>query len=68
MRAKAMTTRTLEGNKTVMGWLARQLDSLITEMDLQISATPTGERRNELCDANIHLREALRLVVEGKHD
>jgi hypothetical protein len=36
-----------------------QLATIQKEVDYLINATPTGEKRNELCDANIHLLAAL---------
>lgn len=41
------------------------IEALKTELESQILAIPTGEKRNLLCDANIHLGEALRLLLQA---
>lgn len=42
------------------------IDLCITEIGQMILEVPTGDMRNQLCDANIHLHEAARnlLAVE----
>lgn len=39
-----------------------QLDDVQQSLEQRIGRTPTGVLRNILCDANIHLLEALRLL------
>lgn len=46
--------------------IARTLISVQKELELQISATPSGERRNQLCDANIHIGAAISKIVDGR--
>lgn len=54
-----------------MSPLRKLLDNLKKEqaiLDAQILRTPTGARRNALCDANIHLIAAIRTLKEAPAD
>lgn len=42
--------------------IAAGIELFRNELEYQIAATPTGPRRNRLCDANIHIGEALLLL------
>lgn len=37
-----------------------------SELEMAINATPTGDVRNKLCDANIHLQVAVSLIHEAE--
>lgn len=43
---------------------------ILSLLEQQINATPTSEARNHLCDAQIHLNEALSLLEkqENRHE
>lgn len=43
-----------------------QYESARVSMELLISATPSGEARNALCDANIHLQEVINALERAK--
>ncbi len=40
----------------------RDLHSAVQSLDKCINATPTGETRNRLCDANIHIQAAQNIL------
>lgn len=44
------------------------LDSATRQLETLINHTPTGEKRNLLCDANIHLAEAMRLFTKADEE
>ena len=44
--------------------IIRQLQSSLDELELEILRTPTSEVRNQLTDANIHGKEAIRILLE----
>jgi hypothetical protein len=44
--------------------VVRELQQLMDEIGLAILRTPTGERRNALCDANIHIAAAIQHIVD----
>ena len=44
--------------------IIRQLEPIRQEIELLISRVPTGGRRNEICDAHIHLSAAIQHLVE----
>ena len=55
-------------NREIIRILMRQLDQIKSELLLQISSTPSGQRRNELADANTHIGKALNLLMQGQEE
>jgi hypothetical protein len=45
--------------------LIRHLEAVQKELELRINATRTGPRRNDLCDANIHIMIAIWKLING---
>jgi hypothetical protein len=48
--------------------IRKDVDVIIHEIGQMILETPTGPMRNQLCDANIHLQEAIRNIVAVEFD
>lgn len=47
-----------------LSWLIDMSQEVQKTIETEINATPTGESRNKLCDANIHILEAIKLLKE----